>query len=133
PNATRFADDVLRGGLNSARGYSWDISTEVQHELRPGVSVTGGYYRNWAGHFRVNDNLAVTPADYSPYCITAPVDARLPGGGGYQVCGLYDINPNKFGQVDNLATQASHFGKQTRVSNFFGASFNARLGGGMLV
>jgi hypothetical protein len=40
----RFSDDVLRG-FNSARGFSWDVSTEVQHELRPGISVTGGYYR----------------------------------------------------------------------------------------
>ena len=29
-------------------------ATEVQHQLRPGVSVTGGYYRNWAGNFRVD-------------------------------------------------------------------------------
>jgi len=107
PAATRYADDVLRGF--GVRNYLWDISTEVQHQLRPGVSVTGGYYRNWAANFRVTDNLQVTPADYSPYCITAPVDPRLPGGGGYQVCGLYDIAPAKFGLVNNLVTQASNF------------------------
>ena len=47
----------------------------------------------------MTDNQLVTPADYDPYCVTAPVDTRLPGGGGYQVCGLYDIKPAKFGQV----------------------------------
>jgi hypothetical protein len=50
----------------------------------------------------VADNLAVTPADFDPYCITAPSDPRLPNGGGYQVCGLYYVSPAKFGQVDNL-------------------------------
>jgi len=106
PNATVFAPDVL-AGLNSARGAMWDVSTEVQHELFQGVSVTGGWYRNWAVNFRAIHNTPTTPADFSPYCITAPIDARLPGGGGYQVCGMYDVSPSKFGQVANVVTQAS--------------------------
>jgi len=126
---TRYADDVLRGF--GARDYLWDVATEVQHQLRPGASVSAGYYRNWFGHFRVTDNLAVTPADYSPYCITAPVDTRLPGGGGYQLCGLAHINPNKFGQFNNLVTQASHYGNQTQVGDFLNINANARLGSGL--
>ena len=129
PSATRYADDVLHGF--GARDSTWDFSTEVQHELLPRVSVTGGYYRNWAAHFRVTDNQALAPADYSPYCITAPVDARLPGGGGYQVCGLYDVAPVKFGQINNLVTPASNYGTQTRVSDFFSASVNTRFGSGI--
>ena len=35
---------------------------------------------------------------------TAPVDARLPGGGGNQICGLYDVTPTLFGQVNNVVT-----------------------------
>ena len=103
PLATRFSDEVLRGWRQ--RDSNWDFSAEVQQELLTGLSVTGGYYHNTGGYFRyssantlssknrVTDNLAVTPADYDPYCITAPRDPRLPGGGGYQVCGLYDIKP----------------------------------------
>jgi hypothetical protein len=126
PGATRWDDDVLRGV--GKRDYFWDFGTEVQHELRPWISVTGGYYRNWYDNFRVTDNLAVTPADHSPYCITAPVDPLLPGGGGYQVCGLYDVSPSKFGLAQNLVTRASQFGKPTQVSDFFSITFNTRLG-----
>jgi hypothetical protein len=130
PNiSTRWDDDTIRGWGH--RDFNWDFATEVQHQLLPGASLTAGYFRNWYGNFRVTDNLAVTPADYSPYCITAPVDARLPGGGGYQVCGLYDLAPALFGVVNNVVTHASHFGKQTQASDFFDVSFNTRLGSGV--
>jgi len=126
---TRYADDALTGVGN--RGYNWDFTTEVQHQLRPGVSISGGYYRNWFGSFLVTDNTLVTPADFNPFCVTAPSDARLPGGGGYQVCDLYDVTPAKFGQVNSVVTQADHFGKMARVNDFFNVTLNARLGGGM--
>jgi hypothetical protein len=125
----RYADDVLLGW--GARGYTWEVSTELQHEIGRGVSVTGGYYRNWLGNFTATDNLLVDPADYSPYCITAPKDSRLPGGGGYQVCGMHDISLAKFGLVNTLVTQASNYGKQTQVNNFFTFSLNTRLGRGI--
>ena len=70
----------------------------------------------------------MTQDDYDPFCITTPVDARLPGGGGYPVCGLYDVTPAKFGQSRNVVTQASHFGNQTQVSDFFNLSVNTRFG-----
>ena len=129
PNVTtRWADDVLLG--QGARGYNWDLTAEVQHQLSAGMSMTAGYYRNWYGNFRATDNLAVESTDYSPYCITAPTNALLPNGGGYQVCGLYDINPNKFGQVNNLVTKASHFGKQKLINNFFNVGITSRLAAG---
>jgi hypothetical protein len=123
---TRYAEDVLLGSGN--RGYNWQGSASIQHELRPGVALTVGYFRSWLGNFRVTDNLAVTPAEYDPFCITAPVDARLPGGGGNQICGLYDVTPTKFGRIDNLVTQASHYGKQTQVYNGVDVTISARFG-----
>jgi len=143
PNAQRYDEDLLRGFGN--RDYFWDLSTEVQHQLTPRISVTGGYYRNWTKHFDptggalvggvlgsgVADNLAVTPADFSPYCVTAPRDSRLPGGGGYQVCGLHDVAPAKFGQGVEVVRRPSNYGEgQLRKSDFFMVSFNARLGNG---
>ena len=40
---------------------------------------------------RVTDNILVSPSDFSTYCVTAPLDPRLPGRGGYQICGMADV------------------------------------------
>jgi hypothetical protein len=126
---TRFSDDVLRG--SGVRPYNWDVGAEVQRQIGRSMSATAGYYRNWYGNFRVTDNQLVSPSDYSPYCVTAPADSRLPGGGGYQVCGLHDISPARFGQVNNLVRPARDFGKQKQVSNFFTFAVEARLAPGV--
>jgi hypothetical protein len=128
---TRRAEDLLLGW--GTRGYGWQTSFQIQHELWPGMGVNVGYFRNWWGNFTVTDNLAVAPSDFSPFCITAPRDARLPGGGGNQICGLYDVSPTKFGLVDNLITMASNYGKQTRIFDGVDATFNWRFGQGAFV
>jgi len=128
PDAERYADDVLRGW--GVRDNLWEVSAELQHEVRSGLSVNAGYYHNWQNNFSATDNTLVGPADYDPYCITAPVDSRLPGGGGYEICGLYDIKEAKFGESAELVTQASHFGKRTNVNDFVAVGFNARFPGG---
>jgi hypothetical protein len=125
---TTYADDALTN-----RGYNWEASASVQHELVPRVSVNAGYFRRWFGNQRVTDNILVGPADYSPYCVTAPVDGRLPGGGGYDVCGLFDVAPGKFGQVENVVTLASNFGSQREVYDGVDFSLSARLPRGVIV
>jgi len=135
PNAISWADSVREGW--GVRDNNWDMSTEIQHELRKGLSLTGGYYRNTGGYYRnatakgrVSDNTLVAPSDFSNYCVTAPNDPRLPGGGGYQVCGLSDINPNKFGQSLAVVSPASDFGEIKRVNDFFSVALDARLSRG---
>jgi len=58
------------------------------------------------------------------------VDSRLPGGGGNRFCGIYDVKPDAFGQVDNLVTQSSHYGNQTEVFNGVDVTLKARFGPG---
>jgi len=128
---TRYADDVTRGFGN--RGYDWQASASIQHELRPGIALNAGYFRTWYGNFLVTDNQATTLGDYDPFCVTVPKDSRLPGGGGNQICGLYDITPSKFGLINNLVTQASHYGGQTEIYNGIDVAINARLGQGKLL
>jgi hypothetical protein len=108
------------------RGYNWQASASIQHELTQGASFNVGYFRTSYGNILATDNQAVTPANYDPYCITAPADSRLPGGGN-QICGLYDVVPSKFGQVNNLVTFASNYGKASEVFNGVDTSFNVRL------
>ena len=131
PSATSYAQDVLEGF--GVRGYDWQSSVELQRELRPGVSVVAGYYRTSFSNFTQVDNLSVTPADFDPFCITAPVDPRLPGGGGNQVCGLYDVKPASFGQVLTLVARAQDYGERTEVYNGLDLTGNARLPRGALV
>ena len=100
---TRFAPDVTTGWHH--RPYNNQITAVIQQELRPGLGMTVGYYRTWFGNKTVTDNTLVTPSDYTQYCVTAPLDSRLPGGGGNQICGIYDLNPNKVGQVNNLVVR----------------------------
>lgn len=135
---TRFDPRVTDGF--DVRPFHWDISSSLQHELRPGFSVMAGYYHtSWrnggpsSGDFQITDNLAVTSADYDSYCITAPTDSRLPGGGGYQVCGLYDVKPAKFGLVDNLVTRSEDFGGRTNTYNGLEFSMSARFGKGVVL
>ncbi len=130
-NSTNLAADSFTGFGN--RGNNWQASASIQHELRPGLGVNLGYFRTWYGNFTVTDNLAVTPADYGQYCVTAPVDSRLSGVSGTQICGLYDLSPALFGQVNNVVTQASNYGKQTEVYNGIDATMSARFAkGGVL-
>jgi hypothetical protein len=132
PSATVYDPAVLNG--SGVRDYNWDFSTELQHELFSGFGInagynhnTGGYYRQTGSRQRVTDNLLVTPADYDPFCVTAPTDARLPGGGGYQVCGLYNVSVAQFGRVQNFVTSREKFGKFESKNDFVNVSFNARL------
>jgi hypothetical protein len=130
--ATTTYDPAILAGWN-LRPYSWDLTATVQHQLLTRMSVELTYARRIYGNFVVTDNRAVGPQDYDPYTITAPVDPRLPDGGGYQVTGLYDIKPEKFGLVDNFVTDASRFGKQTEHYNGVDISVNLRPTNGLTI
>ena len=127
---TQFDPKYVEGF--GVRPYNNQISAVIQHELHPGFSVTAGYYRTWFSNKTVTDNTLVSPSDFSPFCVTAPSDPRLPNGGGYQVCGSYNLNPNKFGQVNNFV-QTSASGQQTEVFNGVDISENWRFGKGGLL
>ena len=129
--STRFADDVRYGW--GARPYTWQGMASMQQELWPGAAITVGYFRTWFGNFNTAQNVLVnTSADFDQYCVTLPVDSRVPGG-GTSLCGLYDIKPAKFGQVSNLVTMTSNFGKQTQVFNGIDATVNMQLAKGAVV
>jgi hypothetical protein len=129
--ATSYDPSVTSGW--GRRPYSWDFTTTVQHELATRISVEVSYVRRIYGNFIVTDNRALSPADYDPFSITAPVDARLGGNSGALITGLYDVKPSKFGLVDNLVTSASKYGKQIDHYNGVDLSVNVRPRGGLTV
>jgi hypothetical protein len=99
------------------------------------VSVSAGWYRRSYGNQTTIDDLNASTSSYDgPFCISAPVDPNLPGGGGYQVCGLYDIKQSANAlPIQNVRTHADNFGGITDVFNGFDFGVNARLRGGTLV
>jgi hypothetical protein len=107
------------------REYNWEYGANIQHELFPRVSVSGGYHRRTYGNLAVTDNLNLSVDDWTPFTITAPLDDRLPGGGGFPVT-MYTLNPTKIGTpTDNLRTFSTN---NSRVYNGVDLNVNARIG-----
>jgi hypothetical protein len=105
------------------RPSDWALGIAVQQEIAPRVSIEVGYVRRWFQGFLVTDNLAVKPSDFAQFSVTAPVDPRLPGGGGNTISGLYDVNPALFGVTNNYLTYSDNYGNQ--YQRFNGMDFNA--------
>jgi hypothetical protein len=113
-----YCDNYFKaGGKNLMKGwgsrrYEWQMSIGVQHEILPRLSAEVTYNRRQYGNVTVNDTLGtgcdLYPIDEKPvdpqqcmsnllafsspfydfYSIQAPVDPKLPGGGGYAVQGI---------------------------------------------
>ena len=65
--------------------------------------------------------------------MVAPLDPRLPGGGGYTVGPIYNVNPDKFGVTDDFRTYSPVYGNVSQVYNGVDFSVNARLRNGLQV
>jgi hypothetical protein len=131
----------------NTRDYHWEFAAGVQQELVPGMSVSASYFRRIYGNFssittnpvanvagnsaNIIDNQLVSASDYTSFCVTAPVDPRLPGGGGNQICGFRDLNPNKLGQIQNVGQNSNAFGNQYEHWNGVDLLANARLKNGL--
>ena len=123
--STNYDPTIIEGW--GKRGYSWEGSVAVQHEVVSNVSAEVGYFRRWYGNFLTTDNLSVRAADFGQFSVVAPVDSRLPDGGGQTVSGLYNVNPALFGQTNNFLTFADNFGAQLENWQGVDVTVNARL------
>jgi hypothetical protein len=121
------------------REYNWELSASVQQELAPRVAVDVGYFKRIYGNFRATQTVGgnITSADYDPYCVTAPVDSRLPDGGGYQICDQWNLKPEKVGLGGSTyATFVKKLpGSPERKEHWNGVdmSVNARLQNGVIL
>ncbi len=119
-----YDPDILGGWGIRSRNYQVNVS--VQQEVLTRVSLEVGYHQRWFPAFTVTDNLAVTPADYDSFSITAPSDPRLPGGGNYVISDLTNISNARFGQTDNFITLARNFGDSTNYWHGVDMNVSAR-------
>ena len=65
---------------------------QVDHQFTGSLGASVAYFRRVQGGLTTTDNLNLTPADYDPFCVTAPSNPYLPDGGGYQMCDLTNIS-----------------------------------------
>ena len=128
PNAAIYDPSVLLG--YGARPFNWQKSVQVQHQLRRNIGLTAGYFRTSWGAIQATRNTAIGPSDFNAYCVTAPVDSRLPGGGGYPICGLYDTTPAAFGVSSTVVERNDEL---TEVYNGFDVAIDVRLPKGFVV
>jgi len=100
---SNFGQIVNRPDPNLERGYNWEYTAAVQHELVPRVSITAGYYRRQFYNLQVIDNQNVAAGDWTQFAIAVPTDSRLPTSG--QPLPLFTLNQNKNGvATDGLYT-----------------------------
>lgn len=117
-----FGQITSRPDPDLQRGYNWEYSASVQHELMSRLSVTAGYYRRNFYNLDVVDNQNLATTDWTGFSITSPTDPRLPLSG--TPIQMYTLNTNKVGvATDNLRTFSSI---NTSVYNGFEVSANLR-------
>jgi len=137
---TSFGTNVLTNAIDPAvlhgsgvRPSDWSLGLALEQQIGAQSAVHVSYSRRWYRGFPVVDNLAVQPADSTPFSVVAPTDPRLPGGGGYLVSNLFDVVPAKFGQVSNLVTDSGKYGAWYQYFNGLDVTVVARTHTGLTI
>jgi hypothetical protein len=134
-STTSYDPEVLNGWFK--RGYNTEYTFAAQHQLADRMSINGGWYRRAFGNQTFTDDLRFNLSSYDgPFCMMAPTNENLPGGGGYQVCGIYNLKPSVFAQnlpANNLVTFADNFGGITNVYQGVDVNLDWRLPRGAFV
>ena len=115
--------DVRNADPNLNRANNYSINVNIDHELLPGLSVSGGYYYRKYKDFRIsNENLAIQPSDY----LTAQVaDPR--GNGQFVDVSWFPAELN--GLSDLIIRNTDNY----RTYNGFDINLSARFGEGGLL
>jgi len=120
-----FGQITARPDPALARGYNWEYSAVIQHELMPRFSVSAGYYRRDFYNLQVNDNQNLALSDWpTTYSINTPTDPRLPLSG--QSIQMYSLNPAKAGATAIIDTLVTYSTQNKTTYNGFEATANLR-------
>jgi hypothetical protein len=126
PFVTTRVNPAVQHGWG-VRNYDWQFGVGVQQQILEHVAVDISYNRRWWGNFFFTDNLALGPQDFDQVTITAPLNANLPGGGGYPVTFLTRNTRSPIGATDNYFTFASDYGNVTTYWHGVDAQVSARV------
>ena len=107
---TTVNQDTLSGW--GVRENDWQWGLTVQHEVLPRVSLEVGYARRWWKGFTVTDNVNRDPSQYDSWTIAAPIDSRLPQGGGYPITLWTPTAAAAAVAASNYITFESDFGRE---------------------
>ena len=136
PVFTNSFDSGLMGGWN-VRPADWGLVSSVQQQLVGRTSVEFNYVLRWLENLTATDNILQPVSDYTPFTITAPLNPKLPGGGGYVVGSaaqpLYNVTQNVASTINNYTTLASNFGTQYQHYNGFLMNLTSRPSNGLTV
>jgi hypothetical protein len=102
-----YGQSLLNGW--GVRRYEWQLGLGIQHELLPRLSAEVSFNRTKYGNLTATDQVGIgcdqfngaqtasacqngylnyTSSQYDFFSVRAPLDPRLPGGGGYLVRGV---------------------------------------------
>jgi hypothetical protein len=127
-STTQYDPDVLDGWFKRSYNLEWTIA--AQHQIAERVSINGGYFRRTFGNQTFTDDLRYDASSYDSFCLNVPVDPRLPGGGGGQVCGVQDLKPSVFAlnlPADNLIRFSDDFGGETNMYQGYDVNIEGRF------
>jgi len=106
----------------------------IQQEIIPRLSGEFSYtHRTFSGFFVTEDLNRSVATGYETYTLTAPLDSRLPGGGGYLITVYTPTAAAAAIPAKTYLTSESDFGAE-RDSHWdgFDITFNARLRSGLV-
>jgi len=132
PSATSTINNpaTLTGWGVRPNDYQWGVS--VQQQLIPRVSLDVGYSHRWFKGVTVTDNINRDPSQYDKYTVTAPSDARLPGGGGYPIDLYVPTAAAALVAAQNYTTFQTDFGpEQKNYYDGVDVTVNARFKQGL--
>jgi hypothetical protein len=113
------------------RPRDWQAGVSVQHEILPRTSLEVGYARRWFKNFFVTDNINLNASDLQLTTLTAPVNAKLPAGGGYPVSYYFPKPGVNTAAIQNRYTFASDYGDWTNYWHGLDVTVNMRLRQGL--
>jgi hypothetical protein len=118
----RFGQAVttVRPGDDLQREYDWVYNAGVQHQLMPGLAMNANWFRRGTYNLRRTDNQLVGLGDYTPVAVVNPLDG--------EVFTLYNLNPNKFQQVDEVDVNSTDSDLRRRTYTGYEFGFNGRVG-----